>query len=197
MLAALHRAGPWPESKNIIRSPSTATSLNEQSFRLHRVQCPIGTLLIVTDTAGVLRALDFSDFESRMHRLLQRHYGSYSLAETNGTSPWCGSLQRYFDGDLRALATIDCATNGTVFQRNTWEALRKIEAGQTRTYGQLAAELGLSNAARAVGLANGSNPIAIVVPCHRLVGANGNLTGYAGGLERKRWLLEHEQRHLA
>jgi methylated-DNA-[protein]-cysteine S-methyltransferase len=84
------------------------------------------------------------------------------------------------------------ATNGTDFQKSVWHALRAIPAGQTVTYGELARRLGQPTAMRAVGLANGANPIGIVVPCHRVVGANGTLTGYAGGLERKRWLLAHE-----
>ena len=83
-------------------------------------------------------------------------------------------------------------TNGTEFQRDVWAALRTIPAGQTRTYGELAKQINRPAAVRAVGMTNGANPIGIVVPCHRVIGANGTLTGYAGGLERKRWLLEHE-----
>ena len=84
------------------------------------------------------------------------------------------------------------ATVGTAFQRKVWAALQRIPAGETRSYGQLAAEIGEPDAARAVGLANGQNPIAIVIPCHRVIGADGSLTGFGGGLPRKRWLLTHE-----
>jgi methylated-DNA-[protein]-cysteine S-methyltransferase len=83
-------------------------------------------------------------------------------------------------------------TGGTDFQRTVWKALRAIPAGETRTYGQLAAAIGSPRAVRAAGLANGQNPVAVIVPCHRVIGANGTLTGYAGGLARKRWLLAHE-----
>ena len=86
-------------------------------------------------------------------------------------------------------------TAGTPFQREVWQALRKILCGATVSYAQLAERIGRSTAVRAVGLANGSNPVGIVVPCHRVIGSNGSLTGYGGGIERKRWLLEHEKKH--
>jgi methylated-DNA-[protein]-cysteine S-methyltransferase len=98
----------------------------------------------------------------------------------------------YFDGDVRALDALPVKTQGTAFQSEVWAALRAIPVGQTRSYGQLAAAIGRPSAVRAVGLANGSNPVGVIVPCHRVIGANGTLTGYAGGLERKRWLLAHE-----
>jgi methylated-DNA-[protein]-cysteine S-methyltransferase len=94
---------------------------------------------------------------------------------------------------VRALDTLKTATGGTEFQRTVWAALRAIPAGETRSYGQLAAAIGKPRAVRAAGLANGQNPIAVIVPCHRVIGANGTLTGYAGGVERKRWLLAHEK----
>src|SRR6202035_4574287 len=100
----------------------------------------------------------------------------------------------YFDGAMDALAEINTATGGTPFQREVWKALRAIPAGVTISYGQLAVNVGQAGASRAVGAANGANPIAIVVPCHRVIGANGTLTGYGGGLERKTWLLDHERR---
>src|SRR5215831_1034053 len=101
--------------------------------------------------------------------------------------------QAYFDGDLVAVASLPTATNGTNFQRAVWDALRHIAPGETISYGMLANRIGRPSAMRAVGLATGANPIAIVVPCHRVIGANGTLTGYGGGLERKRWLLAHER----
>src|SRR5690606_4692756 len=102
------------------------------------------------------------------------------------------AVSAYFGGDLTALDGLTVQTGGTDFQRSVWTALRAIPAGQTRSYGQLAAAIGSPKAVRAAGLANGQNPIAVIVPCHRVIGANGTLTGYAGGLERKRWLLAHE-----
>jgi O-6-methylguanine DNA methyltransferase len=106
------------------------------------------------------------------------------------------ALDGYFAGDLTAVDAVPVATGGTEFQKSVWAALRSIPAGETRGYGALAAAIGKPGAARAVGLANGMNPIGIVVPCHRVIGASGALTGYAGGVERKRWLLAHEGRGL-
>jgi methylated-DNA-[protein]-cysteine S-methyltransferase len=103
-------------------------------------------------------------------------------------------LQRYFDGDITVIDTIRVTFSGTLFQTKVWSALRTIPGGTTLSYGALAARIGAPKAARAVGLANGSNPIALVVPCHRVIGSDGTLTGYGGGLPRKRWLLDHEAR---
>ncbi|HCC1079435.1 TPA: methylated-DNA--[protein]-cysteine S-methyltransferase, partial [Salmonella enterica subsp. enterica serovar Paratyphi C] len=101
-------------------------------------------------------------------------------------------LADYFAGNLAVIDTLETATGGTPFQREVWQALRAIPCGQVMHYGQLAAQLGRPGAARAVGAANGANPISIVVPCHRVIGRNGTLTGYAGGVQRKEWLLRHE-----
>ena len=164
---------------------------------LDRVPTPIGTALLVTDEAGVLRALDFEEYESRMLRLLRLHYGGKSLQDGAAPAEMKSNLQRYFDGEPAALRSVAWATAGTPFQRTVWSALVAIPAGETRSYGELARQLGLPAAARAVGWANGSNPVAIVVPCHRVIGASGKLTGYAGGLHRKQWLLEHEGARIA
>jgi len=101
-------------------------------------------------------------------------------------------LGAYFAGELTDF-DLRLAPHGTDFQRRVWAALRTIPYGTTTSYGELAAELGNPGASRAVGLANGRNPIAIIVPCHRVIGSDGTLTGYGGGLDRKRWLLDHEQ----
>lgn len=161
------------------------------SLQLDRYAAPVGDLLLVFDAAG-LRALDFADFEARMLTLLRRHYGAVELSEAPAPRAITGPLDAYFGGDLTALDRIPVATGGTDFQRRVWAALRAIPAGETRSYGALAAAIGAPGASRAVGLANGSNPVGIVVPCHRVIGASGALTGYAGGVTRKRWLLEHE-----
>lgn len=157
-----------------------------------RMNTEIGTLLLVCDDAGTLRALDFTDYEARMRALLQRHYGTVTLTDGDAPVTVRSALSAYFAGHTDVLDGVSVATAGTDFQRSVWAALRRIPAGQTRSYGELATMLGKPGASRAVGLANGSNPIAIVVPCHRVIGANGTLTGYAGGVDRKRWLLAHE-----
>jgi len=155
-------------------------------------ESPVGPLLIVTDDDGALRALDFADHESRTRRLLRGHYGDYVLDSGSKTGTVRRSLDKYFEGNLAALDDIRVATGGTVFQRAVWKAVRAIRPGSTKTYGQIAKQLGRAAASRAVGAANGANPVAVVVPCHRVIGTSGALTGYAGGLERKRWPLEHE-----
>ena len=161
-------------------------------LRIDEYASPVGTILLVHDGADHLRALDFGDYEPRMHRLLRLHYGTVELTRAPAPTHTRSALARYFEGDFSALNAIPVTTGGTVFQRQVWSALRTIAAGQTRTCGALAVQLGSPRAMRAVGLANGANPVAIVVPCHRVIGANGTLTGFGGGLPRKQWLLEHE-----
>jgi methylated-DNA-[protein]-cysteine S-methyltransferase len=159
---------------------------------LDQMDTPIGPALLVTDAEGTMRALDFADYEPRMMRLLRLHYGKATPRPGTAPASVKAALTSYFAGELSALDKISCATNGTDFQRRVWAALRTIKPGTTLSYGRLAAKLGRPNASRAVGLANGANPIAIIVPCHRVIGANGTLTGYGGGLPRKQWLLAHE-----
>ena len=161
---------------------------------LERMESPLGEVIVGTDKEGVLRVVDFADYEPRMLKLLERHYGQdkVTLAEAGTPSAAARALVAYFQGDLKAIRKLKTAHGGTAFQRRVWKALRAIPTGRTTTYGQLAARLGMPQAARAVGLANGANPIAIVVPCHRVIGADGTLTGYGGGLSRKQWLLAHE-----
>ncbi|HZD24634.1 MAG TPA: methylated-DNA--[protein]-cysteine S-methyltransferase, partial [Alphaproteobacteria bacterium] len=137
---------------------------------------------------------DFHDYEERMHRLLRRHYGDCALRAAALPSDIGEPLAAYFEGEPGRLDAIPTATGGTDFQRRLWAALREIPSGSTTSYGRLAERLGRPGASRAVGLANGANPIAIVVPCHRVIGADGSLTGYGGGLARKQWLIEHERR---
>jgi methylated-DNA-[protein]-cysteine S-methyltransferase len=163
-----------------------------------RLRTPIGDALLIVDGDAHLRALDWEDYEPRMQRLLRLHYGTRAGYVT-GRAPESirRSLEGYFAGDLAQLDGIECRTAGTPFQRAVWAALRTIPAGETLSYGTLAIQLGCPRAVRAVGLANGANPISVVVPCHRVIGTNGSLTGYGGGLERKRWLLAHEGAHLA
>ena len=163
-----------------------------ESFLLDRLTTPIGTALLVTDADGVLRALDWEGHERRMKELLRRHYGAAVLRDARASDAIKAALAGYLEGDLDALATIEWRVGGTGFQRMVWTALTTIPAGTTMSYGALAAQLGMPRAVRAVGHANGANPLGIVVPCHRLIGAGGSLVKYGGGLERKRWLLQHE-----
>ena len=163
-----------------------------ETLILDRIASPVGEVLLVADAEGAVRALDFADYEARMRRLLARHCPGAALAEGRAPEPLRRAVAAYFEGDLRALDGVTVKTGGTAFQRAVWAALRAIPAGETRSYGQLAAAVGAPRAVRAAGLANGQNPVAVIVPCHRVIGANGTLTGYAGGLERKRWLLAHE-----
>ncbi len=130
-------------------------------------------------------------------KLLHARYGRVRLREATDPLGFSSRMRAYLAGDLGCVNRIPVNTGGTAFQRQVWSALRVIPPGTVLSYGELAARLGKSTAYRAVGVTNALNPIAIVVPCHRLVGASGALTGYAGGLERKRWLLEHEGVDLA
>lgn len=160
---------------------------------LSRLDSPLGAMLLVTDAQQVVRALDFAD--PRLHRSLREHYGEVNLIEIAAPAGISDALTRYFDGELEALNALRTATAGSELQRRVWDALRHIPAGTTTTYGRLARELGFDDprAAIDIGAANGANPIAIIVPCHRVIASNGDLKGYAWGLHRKRWLLEHEK----
>jgi len=175
------------------KRPSALSKAKTLHLLLERWNAPICPLLIVTDDECVLRALEFADHESRLHRLLRRYYGgAYTLTEGNTPALVKCALLSYFDGNPDALTKIRTATGGTPFQRQVWNALREIPTGATISYSQLATKIGRAGSSRAVGAANGANPIALVVPCHRVIGADGSLTGYASGLPHKKWLLDHE-----
>jgi methylated-DNA-[protein]-cysteine S-methyltransferase len=179
-------------ARPILVDPIPGAIAMSVQFSLEHVNTPTGRMVIITDE-HCLRAVAWEDHEPRMHRLLRRHYGTNTiLREVSRPSEAGRSLQAYFEGDLDAVTRLPTATNGTDFQRTVWDALRRIPIGHTISYGALALQIGRPKAIRAVGLANGANPIAIVIPCHRVIGANASLTGYGGGLDRKRWLLAHE-----
>ena len=167
-------------------------SKQPQAFGLDRFDTPLGTALLVTDADGVLRALDWEDHEARMKDLLRLQYGAVVLQEARSPGDLRAALSGYFKGDLARLGTIRWRVAGTSFQHKVWTALPLIPPGTTLSYGALAARIKQPRAVRAVGHANGANPISVVVPCHRLIGADGSLVKYGGGLERKRWLLTHE-----
>jgi methylated-DNA-[protein]-cysteine S-methyltransferase len=161
---------------------------------IDRVETALGGLLVVADGARVC-AVEFEDCRGRMLRLLRARYGDPSLREADDPQGFSSRLRAYFAGRCEALDDIPIEPGGTPFQRGVWSALRRIPAGTTASYAGLAAKLGVPSAYRAVARANALNPIALVVPCHRLLGAHGALIGYAGGLHRKRWLLQHEAGH--
>jgi methylated-DNA-[protein]-cysteine S-methyltransferase len=165
-----------------------------QQLLIDRIDTAIGEMILVADHDGNLRAIDWADHETRMRRLLRLHYGKdgFTLEPAHNPNGLSDTLRRYFAGEVDAIDHLPVETAGTPFQREVWRALREIPAGTTSSYAQLAQRIGRPAAARAVGMANGSNPVGTVVPCHRVIGANGSLTGYGGGMERKRWLLEHE-----
>jgi methylated-DNA-[protein]-cysteine S-methyltransferase len=163
---------------------------------IDRIGTPIGELAIVADEEERLRAVEWSEHDERMHRALRLHYGGegYSLKTGRDPGGLSAALSAYFGGELGAIERLKVATGGTPFQNAVWKALRAIPCGETISYAALAARVGRPNAVRAVAHANGDNPISVVVPCHRVIGTNGSLTGYGGGIERKRWLLTHERR---
>jgi methylated-DNA-[protein]-cysteine S-methyltransferase len=156
-----------------------------------RVPSPIGAIELVFDRDALV-ALEFEDCAARTRAWLARRLGAVELAPAADDLGVARRLERYFAGDLRALDDVPVRAGGTPFQEQVWAALRRIPAGRTTTYGALAAAVGRPSAIRAVGAANGANPISIVVPCHRVIGHAGDLTGYGGGLGRKEWLLRHE-----
>jgi methylated-DNA-[protein]-cysteine S-methyltransferase len=164
---------------------------------IDRIDTPIGELLLVADEAGKLRAIDWGDYEQRMLRFLRLHCGKdgFKLEAAHNRHGLRETMNRYFAGDVAAINDLPVQTAGTPFQRSVWHELRKIPSGSAISYAKLAGQIARPTAVRAVGLANGSNPVSIVVPCHRVIGSNGSLTGYGGGLHRKQWLLEHERKH--
>jgi methylated-DNA-[protein]-cysteine S-methyltransferase len=164
-----------------------------ERLAIDRFPTPVGVALLAVDEDGYLRAFDWSDYEPRQLKLVERYNGAVPMAEGAAPAKTREALTAYFDGELHAIDTIPWRTCGTSFQLACWQALCDIPVGRTASYGEQAARIGKPKAVRAVGLANGSNPIGLVVPCHRVIGADGTLTGYGGGLHRKRWLLRHEQ----
>jgi methylated-DNA-[protein]-cysteine S-methyltransferase len=163
-----------------------------ERLSLDRLATPIGEALVVTDEDGYLRALDWSEQKDDMMRTLRKQYGEVVPKPGTVSSEIKTRLRDYFDGDISSLDAIEWRTSGTPFQQAVWVSLTAIAPGETCSYSALATALGCPKAVRAVGRANGANPISIVVPCHRVLGADGSLTGYGGGIERKRWLLRHE-----
>jgi methylated-DNA-[protein]-cysteine S-methyltransferase len=166
----------------------------DNDFFIDRLATPIGELIVIADSDGALRTIDWTDHEARMKLLLDRYYGKgcYTLTPKRDPGGLTTAMRRYFKGEIGVLQDLPVATSGTPFQTSIWKALRKIKDGTTISYAELAYRIGKPKAVRAAGLANGQNPVSIVVPCHRVIGSDGSLTGYGGGLHRKHWLLAHE-----
>ncbi len=160
------------------------------------VATPIGELWFAADEDGNLRATAFTEGQKSLRAMIEDHYRDCEVTLEPARDPkgLTTALREYFAGKLSAIDSLPVKTAGTEFQREVWDALRAIPCGTTISYGELAKRIARPKAVRAVGLANGSNPVGVVVPCHRVIGSDGSLTGYGGGIERKRWLLEHESK---
>jgi methylated-DNA-[protein]-cysteine S-methyltransferase len=155
------------------------------------LQSPVGPLTLAARERRVC-LLHFDAPEAHVRATLARWYPCEQVMVDADPGGAATALGAYFAGRCDALDGLDVELNGTPFQRTVWSALRAVRSGTTCSYSELARRIGAPSAVRAVGAANGANPVAIIVPCHRVIGANGTLTGYGGGLDRKRWLLEHE-----
>jgi methylated-DNA-[protein]-cysteine S-methyltransferase len=169
---------------------------SETTLLIDDLDTPLGTFTVIADRAGRLHTAGWHDQQTngRMERQLSDYLAGARLARASDPGGLTSALRAYFAGDLAAIAALPIAeAAGTAFQRQVWAALRTIPCGQTRSYGEIARQIGRPSAVRAVGLANGANPIGVVVPCHRVIGASGKLVGYGGGMDRKRWLLAHER----
>ena len=155
------------------------------------VDSPLGPVHIAVRD-GVLWALSFDDYWDHEQQRLRHRAGDVPIVPAP-CAVTVSTLERYFAGEIDAIAELPADPGGTPFQARVWRALREIPAGRTWSYRDLAAAIGEPSAIRAVGAANGQNPIPLVIPCHRVIGADGRLVGYGGGLERKAWLLRHER----
>jgi methylated-DNA-[protein]-cysteine S-methyltransferase len=160
-------------------------------FLTDHISTPIGEMVLVARD-GVLLFLEFDDARDRKARQFKLRLGQAELQPATNPFGISDVLREYFAGHVSVIDTLLTDGGGTSFERQVWAELRKIPAGTTQSYGEIARKLGDVNLSRAVGSANGRNPIAIVVPCHRVIGVDGSMTGYGGGLARKEWLLRHE-----
>ncbi len=154
------------------------------------INSPVGRLAIASHDGRVC-ALWFGT-EPQVRALLARWFPGETVKAGRDPGRALSALAAYFSGDLHALDAVEVELHGTPFQQRVWRQLRTVPAGTTATYSQIARAVGAPHAVRAVGAANGANPVAVIVPCHRIIGSNGSLIGYGGGLDRKRWLLDHE-----
>jgi methylated-DNA-[protein]-cysteine S-methyltransferase len=170
-------------------------SKSASPIRYDSMDSPIGTLTFAVGASGVC-ALAMGDHWARLSAGLRRRFPGAELQQAR-LPVQRRALEAYFDGRIDALEGLEVDVGGTTFQSSVWRALRSVKPGRTASYADIARRIGKPAAVRAVGLANGSNPVSLIVPCHRVIGSNGSLTGYGGGLDRKRWLLAHEGALLA
>lgn len=176
--------------------PTGPALADQLEFLTDMFATPIGALAIMADPQGRLRGLAWGDRLEVKRQVLDRHYGAGTCVLVPASDPFglTTALRRYFAGALHIIDDLPVTTAGSPFQRAVWAELRRIPCGETISYGEMARRVGDPGAARAVGLANNANPVGIVVPCHRVIGADGSLVGFGGGMTRKRWLLSHESR---
>ena len=161
-------------------------------FFLSNLNSPLGVIHFIHKD-DVLYALEFDEFNHRLTQSLTRYYPTDFELNICEASIIHSLLESYFSGNLDALNRIQVNPLGTTFQQQVWQSLRSIPFGQTASYIEIAKQIAKENGQRAVGMANGKNPIPLVIPCHRVVNHNGKLGGYSGGLWRKEWLLKHER----
>ncbi len=160
-------------------------------FLTERLETPVGTMVLVARD-GVVLLFEFEETAGRVERPMRSRFGDVELQPATNPFGISDRIRDYFAGDNHALDDLLTDGGGTEFEGQVWAELRKIPAGTTVSYGHIARKLGSVQHSRAVGTANGRNPIAIIVPCHRVIGADGSMTGYGGGIARKEWLLRHE-----
>jgi methylated-DNA-[protein]-cysteine S-methyltransferase len=160
-------------------------------FLTDQIETPIGEMVLIARD-GVLLLLEFDEARERVKRQITARFGDVDLQPASNPFGLSDVMRDYFSGNLKAIDGLITDGDGTDFEKQVWQELRKIPCGVTVSYGSIAKTLGDIQLSRAVGMANGKNPIAVVVPCHRVIGADGTLTGYGGGLHRKEWLLRHE-----
>ena len=160
-------------------------------FLTERIETPLGPMILVAKD-GVILLLEFEDSSDRVLRQMKARFGEVELQTATNPFGITDTIKSYFAGDILALYNMLTDGDGTEFERRVWAELKRIPVGTTVSYGSIARKLGDVQHSRAVGTANGKNPIAIVVPCHRVIGADGSMTGYGGGINRKEWLLRHE-----
>jgi methylated-DNA-[protein]-cysteine S-methyltransferase len=160
-------------------------------FLIDKIATPVGNMVLIAEN-GVILLLEFEDATGRVLREMKARFGTADCVPTENPFGLSDIIRDYFSGNLSVIDDLKTDGGGTSFEQQVWTELRKIPTGFTQSYGDIARKLGDINLSRAVGIANGRNPIAIVVPCHRVIGSDGSLTGYGGGLHRKEWLLRHE-----
>ncbi len=163
-----------------------------KQLELFPYRSPIGMVDVILD-GETLVYLDFSDNPERIDRLLTGRFGEFGIRRAKGPTPVHEALESYFTHGGDPFGGIALDAGGTPFQRSVWQALRQIPPGSTLDYTALAGRAGRPRAVRAAASGNARNPIAVIIPCHRVIGRDGTLRGYAGGIERKRWLIEHER----